>query len=329
MQDSPAAGNIKGSSVLQLLSATNTPPKGVAGLFGMQRPKGVTVRAYAKINLYLHVVGKRADGYHLLDSLIGFVGVADTLRVRMAQHYHLITDGAFANALPNSEENILTQTIHLLAERYKRKPHIFIELSKQLPVRTGFGSSAVDAAAAIRALQQIWGFKWSEDDFAFWANKIGADVPIAVYQQPAFISGIGEVIEPASGMPALHVLLARPDGEISSREVFSRYTYNGERALQPRQIPQGTDAFISWLHEKTNNDLMMTVAAMSPKSLRCYRAIVKQPDCLLARLSGAGPGCFGLFATAEQAAAAARQIKQEYPQWWLRSAPLLLSQPVN
>ncbi len=306
------------------------PATGLAALkqlLGEPRPRAVTMRAHAKINLFLHVVGKRADGYHLLDSLIAFVGVADTLRIRQAQHFHLISDGAFANALPVQEANIITQTVHTLAKQHKRKPDVIIELSKQLPVKTGFGSSAVDASATIRALQQIWGFKWTEDDFNFWANNLGADVPIGVYQRPAFISGIGEIIEPAKGLPKLYVLLVRPDAEISSREVFERFTYDGLKPMLPREIPTGQDAFIQWLQEKTNNDLMITVAAMAPKVLRCYRSLVKQPGCLLARLSGAGPGCFALFADAQHAQAAAHAIKLDYPQWWVRPAPLLLGLP--
>ncbi len=177
--------------------------------------------APAKLNLYLHVTGKRADGYHLLDSLIAFADVHDTVSVAEAEALDLACDGPFAAGLPESGDNIVLAAARLLRESAGMRSGAQIRLTKRLPVASGIGGGSADAAAALRALDALWRCRASEEDLAALALAIGADVPVCLYGRAAFVGGIGEKIVAAPKLPACHLVLANPGVPLATAAVFA------------------------------------------------------------------------------------------------------------
>lgn len=289
----------------------------------MTEPNGISLTCNAKLNLFLHVLGKRDDGYHNLQSWIAFAEVGDEIRVREAKQFHLVADGPYTHLLPPAAENLITRTVHLLADRFQQKPNVIVELRKDLPIGTGLGGGSANAAAVARALQHLWRFEWQPDDAEFLAKKIGADVPACLLKQTTMVEGIGEQLTPTPPLPEdIQVLIVYPGVGISTAEVFGMlsppYTPHFD------VFPEANDVFelIKQLQE-TRNDLMHPAMGMQPKILEAYRAIARQSGCLLARMTGSGTACFGIFADEETLRAAATAIRRQEPQWWVRATRLL------
>src|SRR3546814_8346885 len=160
-------------------------------------PGQVDCTAAAKINLYLRVVGRRADGYHLLDSLFAFTGLGDRLSIRPGNALTLVADGPFADRLPPPEENLVLRTARSLAAAADVPPRAEIRLTKDLPIAAGLGSGSADAAAALKALSVFWGIPEGAVDLMALGLELGADVPACLFGRACFVGGIGEVVDPA------------------------------------------------------------------------------------------------------------------------------------
>ena len=285
----------------------------------------VRVLAPAKINLTLHVTGRRDDGYHLLDSLVVFADVGDDLRVRIDDGEPLTVDGPEAALVPTDPTNLVLRAAGLFTDL----PGASFVLTKTLPVASGIGGGSADAAAAVRALlalrsEEIGATSLSDPRMAGMARDLlalGADIPVCLMSQGARMSGIGEHLQPLSGLPDLHAVLVNPRLGVSTPAVF--------RALRQRdnppmpEVPQGPDLdrLIGWLRAQ-RNDLEPPAMALLPEIGRVRAALESQAGCLLARMSGSGATCFGLFETRSDADDAARSIAGRQPDWWVRSARL-------
>ena len=180
----------------------------------------VTVAAPAKVNLYLHVVGRRADGYHLLDSLVVFTALGDTVSVRRAKDLRLSVDGPFAAAPALVGENIVLRAARALAEALGRETDVAIRLTKRLPVAAGLGGGSADAAATLVALCRLWGVADGAVDLAAIGQALGADVPVCLAGRPTIVGGIGEVLTPVPALPGAGVLLVNPGEPLSTPVVF-------------------------------------------------------------------------------------------------------------
>ena len=167
-------------------------------------------RARAKINLHLHVVGRRPDGYHLLDSLAVFAGAADVLTAEPAGTLSLAVTGPFAAGLDNEADNLVLRAARALAIHADVPPAGRLVLEKNLPVASGIGGGSADAAAALRLLDRFWGIGAGHGTLAAIAGGLGADVPVCVASQPALMSGIGEILAPAPRLPEVGIVLANP-----------------------------------------------------------------------------------------------------------------------
>lgn len=284
---------------------------------------GVAMTCHAKINLFLHVTNKRDDGYHELQSWVAFAETGDVVRVRAAKHYHLAVEGPFAHLLPPAADNIITKTVNALAERHGRKSNVVIELTKNLPVGTGLGGGSANAAATARALQHLWDFEWVEGDEEWLAKNIGADVPACLLSRTMMMEGIGQNLRPTPHLPNnCNIVIVYPGVGISTREVFGMlvppYTPHFDT------FPEAVDVFdlVKQLQE-TRNDLMHPAMGLQPKIIDAYRALTRQTGCLMARMTGSGTACFGIFPDDESARAAANAIRKAEPQWWVRPTRLL------
>ncbi|MGF1608894.1 MAG: 4-(cytidine 5'-diphospho)-2-C-methyl-D-erythritol kinase [Kiloniellales bacterium] len=278
--------------------------------------------AWAKINLYLHVVGRRADGYHELDSLIVFAGVGDRLRFAAADALSLTIEGPFGSGLAADESNLVLRAAHALRDSQSIEDGARLALDKRLPLASGIGGGSADAAATLIGLARLWRIAPGEAALSLLAARLGADVPVCLFGRPAFIGGIGEVIERAPPLPPAWLLLVNPGVELATPAVFKRRQGAFSQTARWRAVDRDAAALAERLAE-TRNDLEASARSLVPEIGEVLSAIGRQPGCLLARLSGSGATCFGLFAEQSAAQAAAASLAAAQPEWWSAAAPLL------
>lgn len=274
--------------------------------------------ARAKVNLALHVTGERQDGYHEIDTIVGFADSGDRITVEPAPAGEIRFSfcGPFAADLPQAAgDNIVARAAHALQDAARRHGSggfgAAIALEKNLPVASGLGGGSADAAAVLLALRQMWrlpdGF-----DLAALAVTLGADVPMCLQSAPLRARGIGERTEPLDGARPLPALLVNPRVALSTPAVFAALRQKENAPIGPF----GDDPFDPAFLAKLRNDLEAPARSLAPAVGEVIALLGRQQGCLLARMSGSGATCFGLFADAEAAAAAHRHFIDRAPQWW-------------
>jgi 4-diphosphocytidyl-2-C-methyl-D-erythritol kinase len=262
--------------------------------------------APAKVNLYLHLTGRRADGYHLLDSLAVFPAVGDWLRAVPAEALWLTVEGPFGAALGDAADNLVLRAARALRPCGGAR----ITLEKHLPVASGIGGGSADAAAALRLLARVWGVPPATLPMAL---ALGADVPVCLGGRAARMGGVGEVLTPAPQLPACGMVLVNPGVSLATASVFrARQGGFSEAAVLPGSWPDA--AAMARGLAALRNDLEPAAIALQPVIGEVLAALAGVPGCLLARMSGSGATCFGLFADAAAAEAAARAVAR--PGWW-------------
>ncbi len=277
--------------------------------------------APAKINLYLHVVGRRADGYHLLDSLVVFPEVGDTIEVAPDDGLSLTLAGPFAEALPASGDNLVMRAARALGAAAARPSRARMTLVKCLPVASGIGGGSADAAAALRALNRLWRLPRDSVDLHAVALTLGADVPMCLDARSAFIGGIGEQGTPAPPLPAFWLVLANPGVAVSTPAVFAGRRGAFSAPSRFAEAPADAAALARLLAAR-DNDLCPSAQALAPEIGSVLAALAALPDALLARMSGSGATCFALFADGARAEAAAAMLAALQPRWWVVAAPV-------
>ncbi len=274
----------------------------------MSLPKGIFTRfAPAKVNLYLHVTGKRADGYHLLDSLAVFPDVGDAVAASPAETLTLAISGRFGAVLQGEADNLLLRAGRALAPGRGAA----LTLEKNLPVASGIGGGSADAAAALHVLSALWGVEGA--DLPALALGLGADVPVCLASRPARMQGIGEVLAPAPALPDFGMVLVNPGVAVPTPAVFR--ARQGEFSLAP-DLPEvwaDVDTMVADLTTCTN-DLQDAAIAIAPVIGEVLRTLEALPGAKLARMSGSGATCFAIFENPAAAQAAAEQIR--HPGWW-------------
>ncbi|MEX3017003.1 4-(cytidine 5'-diphospho)-2-C-methyl-D-erythritol kinase [Gymnodinialimonas hymeniacidonis] len=258
--------------------------------------------APAKVNLALHVVGQREDGLHLLDSLVVFAGVGDWVSVDPAKAMCLRVEGPRAAGVPVDASNIAWKA----AEWLGVPADILIE--KYLPHAAGIGGGSADAAAVIRALGGV----------AEGSEALGADVPVCVHGRPVQMGGIGEVLEDVPALPPMWIVLVNPGVEVPTGAVFGAME-RVDNAPLPEPNWSDFSSFIRWL-SIARNDMQVPAMAMQPVIGDVLDRLAAAEDCALARMSGSGATCFGLFETEATARAAAASMPDE---WWAEAAEVL------
>jgi 4-diphosphocytidyl-2-C-methyl-D-erythritol kinase len=290
----------------------------------------VTVAAFApaKVNLYLHVLGRRADGYHLVDSLIGFVDVGDRITARPAAALSLALDGPEASALaPAGDDNLMLRAARLLAEHTGNGAGAALGLHKTLPVAAGIGGGSSDAAATLRALRRLWNVAIDDAGLARLGAGLGADVPVCIFGRAAWVGGIGERIAPAPDLPTAGIVLANPRIALPTATVFAarsgRFCDSGRFAAMPRDA-----AGLAALLQHRSNDLTEAAIGLVPPIGDVLEALSRLPGALLARMSGSGATCFALFASRDMAERARIALAAAEPQWWCAAGELVAGELV-
>ena len=266
--------------------------------------------APAKVNLALHVLGRRADGYHLLDSLVVFADIGDTLRAAPAEALALDVTGPFAAALAGDADNLALRAARRLAAAAGIAPRARLTLDKRLPVASGIGGGSADAAAALRLLARLWHLPLPSTELAL---ALGADVPVCLAGRPARMAGIGEALAPAPALPPCGLLLVNPGVAVATPAVFRA---RSGPFSPPLDLPDGwaDAAALAADLARLGNDLEAPAVALAPAIGTVLAALRALPGTLLARMSGSGATCFALFATAAHARQAATQVTR--PGWW-------------
>jgi 4-diphosphocytidyl-2-C-methyl-D-erythritol kinase len=281
----------------------------------------VTIEAPAKVNLYLHVTGRRDDGLHLLDSLIAFAGVGDTISVSKAPGLELHLDGPFAEGIPAGDDNLVLRAARGLADLAGVDEGARIALTKRLPPSSGIGGGSADAAATLEALRRLWGFDGDESSLARLALSLGADVPICLTGRPSFVSGIGEEIVPAPPLPPAWMVLANPGVAVSTPAVFRARSASFSTPAPFRETPSDPASLALLLAER-GNDLTAPALNVAPIIGDVLSALAGENP-LLARMSGSGATCYALFGDEKATCDAAARLSQAHPQWWIAAAPML------
>ncbi len=281
------------------------------------RPIEITEHAHAKINLCLHVTGRRADGYHLLDSLVMFPEIGDRLTVEAAETLSLALDGPFAAELDAGPENLVLRA----AEELRQGPAgAAILLQKNLPITSGMGGGSADAAATLRALTRLWGFDPDSERLAALALELGADVPVCLAQRSAFMSGVGERLAPAPATPEFWLVLVNPLVATSTAEVFAALTAYDNAPLSPAPAKfRSLDELSGWLMAQ-RNDLEPPAKRLRPVIGEALDALQGRVGSRFARMTGSGATCFAPFAAEAAALAAANEIRARRPDWWVAAA---------
>ena len=272
------------------------------------------VRAFApaKINLCLHVTGQRADGYHLLDSLVAFAGIGDEISVEPAETLRLTIDGPMAQGLA-AEGNLVLKAARFLNSAGTAA----IRLTKNLPLASGIGGGSSDAAATLRALSALWGLALPEPEAT---AALGADVPACMIGQALRLRGIGEGLTRLPPLPEMDVLLVNPGVAVPTPAVFGALTRRDNPPL-PETLPHWPDpqTFCLWLQDQ-RNDLLAPAITIAPVIARVLDTI-RQTRCLFAGMSGSGATCFGLYPRDGHSADDAHQ-RVGRPGWWAATGPL-------
>ncbi|HMM63666.1 MAG TPA: 4-(cytidine 5'-diphospho)-2-C-methyl-D-erythritol kinase [Mesorhizobium sp.] len=273
--------------------------------------------APAKINLALHVTGRRGDGYHLIESLAVFTRFGDRLQVSAAEEDGLAVSGRYAAGVPVDGRNLIAMARDALRKAAGRRNAfpVAIALEKNLPVASGIGGGSSDAAAALRLLARIWGLDIDAAELAGIALSLGADVPMCLAAQPLMARGIGENVEPLPAVPSLGLVLVNPGVPVSTPQVFSALRRRENEPLPALPARIDFHSLRNWL-EATRNDLEAPAREIQPAVADALQAL-KRADAGFARMSGSGATCFGLYETGNVAKRAAAAIRARHPDWFV------------
>jgi 4-diphosphocytidyl-2-C-methyl-D-erythritol kinase len=293
----------------------------------------VSVLAPAKINLYLHIVGRRADGYHLLDSLVAFADIGDRVAAAPATGLSLAIGGPEAGAIAGlGDDNLVMHAARLLAAEAGAKTPgatpcgAALYLDKNLPAASGIGGGSSDAAAALRVLDRLWRPPLDPAALPALALKLGADTPACLAARPVWVGGIGERIAPAVSLPPAGIVLANPRRALPTAEVFA--VRRGAFGISGRFDPMPPDAAgLASVLTARRNDLTEAALALVPDIAQVLERLARLPGALIARMSGSGATCFALFADRAAAVEAGAMLSRAEPAWWSAAGALLTAAP--
>lgn len=293
-----------------------------------QAVESVIIHAPAKINLALHVTGRLAGGYHQIETLAVFTRFGDRLMLAPAVQDSFAITGKFSGGLAADETNLALRALAALRGEFrgqKTRQPVSIKLEKNLPVASGVGGGSSDAAAALRGLAQLWRLDPDEAELARIGLALGADLPMCLAARPLIARGIGDLLSPVPGFPALGLVLVNPGVQVSTADVFGALESHEGDKLPP--LPQKNLDFHSicnWL-ETTRNDLEPAARAIEP-AVGSVLAVLHKAGAHFSRMSGSGATCFGIFETGNVAKRAAAKIRDRHPGWFVAATRSLASE---
>jgi len=278
--------------------------------------------APAKVNLTLHVTGQRDDGYHLLDSLVVFAGVADQLGATVAPDLRISVTGPFAFGVPTDASNLMIRAAEALRQVRGVTKGAALTLEKHLPHAAGIGSGSSDAAITLTMLAALWGVP-PLPAHAQEVLALGADVPVCLQApNPTRMSGIGDVLSPVAALPGCALVLVRPPVAVPTMDVFKGLADKNGTAMEPLQAGLDFDGFAGWL-ARQRNDLLPSASMIAPEITAAIAKLDAQPNVAVAGMSGSGATCYGLVKDMAAARQVARVLQVSQMSWWVAPAELL------
>ena len=275
--------------------------------------------APAKINLALHVTGQRADGYHLLDSLVTFTRFGDRIGASPAEVDAFSLSGPFAGSLSEAGDNLVVRARDLLREAVvaagSDAPPVHIHLEKNMPVASGIGGGSADAAATLRCLARLWDVR--SVDLAALGLRLGADVPMCILSRPLVARGIGEALTSVFGLPAFALVLANPLTGVATPAIFKALQSKENAPLDLAAAPADENAWIAVI-ERARNDLAAPARALCPEIADIETALMAT-GARVVRMSGSGATCFGLYRDPDEAERAAAALAARHPGWFIQA----------
>jgi 4-diphosphocytidyl-2-C-methyl-D-erythritol kinase len=288
----------------------------------LSTPVPLAGHAPAKVNLTLRVLARRPDGYHELESLVVFADFGDRLTFARGGDLALTVHGPSAAAAGDGGDNLVHKAARALAAL---RPDIALgafDLDKRLPVAAGLGGGSSDAAAALRLLADANGISRDDPALHAAARSTGADVPVCLDPRPRIMRGIGERLSPPLSLPPLPAVLVNPGVALPTKAVFAGWKVSPQA---PGQLDEPALQKLSGARElfehvgRQTNDLEPPAVALQPSIAHVLAALRDAPGCVLARMSGSGATCFGLFGTPDAALAAEKVLSLREPKWWVKA----------
>lgn len=284
----------------------------------------VTVFAPAKVNLYLHLTGKRADGYHLVDSLVAFADIGDRVTVEPGAALSLDITGPEAGGLTSGPTNLMWRAALALADHAGVEACAALRLEKNLPVAAGLGGGSSDAAAVLHLLRRLWRLDIDSATLARLGARLGADIPVCVHGRAAWVGGIGERIEPVPALPAAGIVLANPRRPLPTAAVFNaRIGPFSAATSRLSSMPPDPAQFAAMLLP-LRNDLTAAAISLVPEIAEVLAALARLPGVLLARMTGSGASCFALLGDRTAAERACAALAAAEPLWWCGAGALIV-----
>jgi 4-diphosphocytidyl-2-C-methyl-D-erythritol kinase len=280
--------------------------------------------APAKVNLTLRVIGRRSDGYHEIASLVVFADFGDRLTLAPGGELTLTVRGPRAARAGDRTDNLVLKAARAIAARVAGVTLGAFNLDKNLPVAAGIGGGSADAAAALRLIAQASALAADDRRLYEAALATGADVPVCLDPRARFMQGIGEKLSGPLRLPPTPAVLVNPGVWLATKDVFARWNAAGSAAPLDVEAAMRVKSHADLLQflAAQPNDLEAAAIALAPPIASVLAGLRAQPGCELARMSGSGATCFGLFASAPAATAAVTEIGDKHPGWWLRACVL-------
>ncbi|OEY86948.1 4-(cytidine 5'-diphospho)-2-C-methyl-D-erythritol kinase [Wolbachia pipientis] len=280
------------------------------------------VNAYAKVNLFLHIVGKKENGYHLIESVFVFATLSNMLEIKVdhKKFKHDYSNVEFVNSSSriNSRYNTVIRAVKLLLRYAPSHTKVFVKVIKNIPIAAGLGSGSSDAGAVVRTLGKLWNVdRPILDEIAL---NIGADIPASIDSNPVFVQGVGEELHPIEKLSLpMNIVLVKPKKKfLSTPEVYSRHQGGFTKPIEWNE-----DKLLDIVKNATN-DLQEIAISLIPEIKDIILTLELQKGCLIARMSGSGTVCFGMFNSMEDAKVAASNIKEHHPDWWVCDTRLIV-----
>jgi 4-diphosphocytidyl-2-C-methyl-D-erythritol kinase len=276
-------------------------------------PEAIVEIARAKVNLALHVLGRRDDGYHELDSIVGFAEVGDRLTLEAAPETRLLVTGPFSAEVPATEDNLVLKA-HALLRQHVDCPPVSIHLEKNLPVASGIGGGSADAAATLRGLLRLVGKSLPQNVLDQVSLQLGADVPVCLQERAVRMQGVGEKLTALEQLPARAIVLVNPLKPCATAAVFKVLNLAAGQSFRiGLDVPQPSH----W-----RNDLTEAALAVVPEISSVLQALEGTARLTVVRMSGSGATCFGLTDDVTSAREIAQQLQHQHPEWWIVAANL-------
>lgn len=284
----------------------------------------------AKVNLSLRVVGRRADGYHDLESVVAFADCADRLTLEPGGELRLATTGPLAAACGETSDNLVFKAAKLLADAVPNLKLGAFALDKVLPVAAGIGGGSADAAAALRLLARLNNLSLDDPRLQEVALATGADVPVCLFSRACDMTGVGEQLLPLA-LPSMPCVMVNPRVPVATKDVFKELGLrNGELLVGATDVleapawPEQGRSIADWVDvlETVANDLEAPALRIEPVIGDVLEVLRSSAGVKLARMSGSGATCFAIYGAAAEADAAAGRIRSDHPGWWVHAGTL-------